>query len=190
MFARSGRNTSTGHAILALALISALAAGCASDSPTNPDTPALSVSRSTDSMTPEAAVLWNQARPVGFSTLAKEEFGPYWSPGMYLLTSVKDWEACMDKLVAAGTLLPEFVPSPPQVDWKKEAVVLISLGLRPTSCYDVEIRGIRRHGSTVLVEVERSRPKLGGRYCYQTYIAPYHLVRIERHPSMRRIAEI
>jgi PrcB C-terminal len=49
-------------------------------------------------------------------------------------------------------------PEPPAVDWKKEMVVCIALGERPTAGYGVEIAHVERQGNRLIVEAREKKP--------------------------------
>jgi hypothetical protein len=50
---------------------------------------------------------------------------------------------------------------PPEVDWAREALVVATLGTRPSGCYGVAVERVTRAGTTVTVDLYESRPGRG-----------------------------
>ena len=83
----------------------------------------------------------------------------------------------MAKLEAENgfSVLPR--PPAPDVDWSQHAVVVVSLGAFTSGPASVEIVNVARAGSRALLDIVVQLP---GGFGYQTFVAPYHLIKLER----------
>lgn len=72
----------------------------------------------------------------------------------------------------------------PAVDFAREMVVALFVGSRPTAGFDVEIVGARDEGGTLIVQY-REKPPRAGAVTAQVLTAPYHLVAVPRHETVR-----
>ena len=68
----------------------------------------------------------------------------------------------------------------PAVDFSKSTVMGVFLGSRPTGGYDVEITGIEKEGSDLIVTWREQRPERGAMLS-QVLTMPFHLVSIPKH---------
>lgn len=69
---------------------------------------------------------------------------PSCAPGVRVVRSPADW----------GAHGFAFTGDPPAVDFSREIAVIVSAGPRPSSGYAVEVRGVRRGLSKIVVEAE------------------------------------
>jgi len=111
------------------------------------------------------------------ATIEKNEFGSWNEPNLLLVGSEEEWNARMDEMAALGQLYILPAPAAPSVDWKKEMVVLVTLGACPTTGYGIEVTSVSRSGRKALMEISISTPH-GGEA--QTITLPYQMVRIQR----------
>lgn len=112
-----------------------------------------------------------------FETIEKSMDGQWSAPVLLLVGSAKEWDAAMKTIEDANgfSVLPW--PAAPDVDWSEYAVVLVALGEFPSGPYDVEIVNVNRYGSKGLLDVAVQLPTGMG---YQTFVSPYHLIKVER----------
>jgi hypothetical protein len=64
--------------------------------------------------------------------------------------------------------------SPPAVDFTREMAVVLSLGSRPTAGFDLDVRGVRKQGSELLIEAVEMPP--GACPALQVVTCPWTLV--------------
>ncbi len=110
-----------------------------------------------------------------FRTLERGVYGPWLCATAVLARDSKDWVEGMSNL-GASCLEPE--PPPPAVDWQSRMVILVAMGERPTTGYEVQIREVRQDGSLLVIDVEESSPT--DEFKQQTMTAPFHLIEMER----------
>lgn len=68
----------------------------------------------------------------------------------------------------------------PAADFRKQALVAVFLGTRPTGGFSVEITGTRRNRGTLTVEYVERRPDPAD-IVTQAVTTPFHIVAIPRH---------
>jgi hypothetical protein len=68
----------------------------------------------------------------------------------------------------------------PAIDLTKSMVVAVFLGTRPTGGFEVEITGIEKEGSDLVVTWREHRPARGAMLS-QILTMPFHLVSTEKH---------
>lgn len=78
-------------------------------------------------------------------------------------------------------------PEPPAVDWKKDMVVLVAIGSRPSAGYGVEIDKLALDGQTLRVEAHETKPP-EGLLVPMIVTSPYHLVTTPRHEGPVQLA--
>jgi len=127
-----------------------------------------------DTGSPLAAPGMAAATGVGFRTVDRNVVGPWTEACADLFTSAAEWDAAMSDLAAAGGLSVLPGPEAPAVDWKRESVVLVTLGEQGSGASGVEIKAMHRQGNHAVLDVEVTPP---GPYAYMT--APYHIIRFD-----------
>lgn len=78
------------------------------------------------------------------------------------------------------------IPKPllPEINFKKEMVIAVFRGKRQTSGYGVEITGIEKEGSEIVVTIRETSPQPGD-IVTPVLTQPYHIVKTKR--SIRSI---
>jgi hypothetical protein len=76
---------------------------------------------------------------------------------------------------------------PPAVNFTRSMVVGVFLGSRPTGGYSIDIAGIERKGTELVVTYREGRPAPDDMVT-QVLTSPYHLVSIERFAGPVRFA--
>jgi hypothetical protein len=79
--------------------------------------------------------------------------------------------------------------SAPAVDFATNMVVAVFLGSRPSGGYQVQIRGVRTEGNTLVVQWSESRPG-PGQVAAQVMTSPAHLVLVPRHTGEVRFEKV
>jgi uncharacterized membrane protein len=77
--------------------------------------------------------------------------------------------------------------APPSVDFDERMVIAVFAGQRPTAGYDVDVRGVDRVGSTLVIDVHESQPD-PSRVAAQILVSPYHVVTVPRDDGEIRFA--
>ncbi len=97
----------------------------------------------------------------------------YEDPVRKVITDEETWAAAWDRIHAHVS------PSPPapSVDFGSSVIVLVAMGVRPTTGYSVTIQEVRRHEDRLLVTVTERSP---GPRCRtgQALTAPVHAVQV------------
>lgn len=119
-----------------------------------------------------SGAMGGKGKPIQVETLERGMMGPYQGEAEVLISTPEEWTGTMDEYAAQGELLG--VPSTPQVDWKNQAVVLVSMGRHNTMGWSVEVAGATRKGNKLILDVVKTQPSGGSRI--QSMCAPYHLV--------------
>src|SRR5262245_6334907 len=122
-------------------------------------------------------------KPVAFNTIERSPFGIWLRPFVVMATSPTEWVQVMDDVAANNELLLiTQIPAPQDVDWSKEAVVVVGGG-RATA---VRVRDVRRAGNTAVLDVLQRTP-------LQLYnfneVAPFHIVKIDRRGIKAVVAQ-
>jgi hypothetical protein len=127
-------------------------------------------------------------KPVRYATLEQYRDGPYAIPFVKLIRSAAEWDAWIEELLRAGAMIVMPVP-PPDVDWKKGPVVVVSMGERTSLGYSIEIVKIWRQGACLSVQVELTTPS-GGECEIPSMCAPYHMVQLEGNPDVTSVTMV
>lgn len=95
----------------------------------------------------------------------------------------KPGAACVLNEAAWQRLLPALYGPLPRgaVDWEREAVIGVFLGMKPSGGYAVAIEGVRRAGGQRLEVTVRVREPGPGEFVTMVTTFPGHLVRIDRN---------
>lgn len=71
-------------------------------------------------------------------------------------------------------------PPPPAVDFEREMVLTVNMGMRRSGGYSVEIVEVSRKSGRIRVQVEETVPKPGS-MVIMALTAPFHYVAVPRH---------
>lgn len=77
-------------------------------------------------------------------------------------------------------LTPQTYPTPdppPQVNFSEKMIIAVSMGIRPTTGYEIEIKEIIDTGLTVVVKIQNTYPTEA---VFEMMTSPYHIVEIEK----------
>jgi len=110
-----------------------------------------------------------------FKTIEKGAFGGVDKPLQVVVTNQTQWAELWDKHSARK--LPK--PPPPEIDFKKESIIFVSMGQKNTGGYTIEISDIRRSGGKTEILVNTKEPKEGG-LTIQALTAPFHIVAVPK----------
>ncbi|HEY3121668.1 MAG TPA: protease complex subunit PrcB family protein [Vicinamibacteria bacterium] len=124
-----------------------------------------------------ALLLAAQAAPaeVRFVTLAKGGSSGLRQPMRTVVRTAAQWAALWKE--HGGTVEPP--PPRPPVDFRRDAVIVVALGPRPTAGWGVEITRIDRLPTETVVHVRQRRPAPDA-LTAQVLTQPYHFVRVPR----------
>jgi hypothetical protein len=114
-----------------------------------------------------------RGRSVPFTTVERSVQGPYSQSALLFARDETEWGTGINDLAAAGGLA-SFPVDAPQVDWKREAVVLVAMGECPTYGYDIRIDAISQEGRKAVISVSYATPT--GDLQIQSITSPFHLV--------------
>jgi hypothetical protein len=115
----------------------------------------------------------NAAHEMEYTTVERALVGPYAESETRYIASVAEWSVAAAEMAAGGP-----IETPHNVNWRKQAVLLVALGECPTYGYDIEVLGIWRVGNKATVEVRYSTPE--GGLQIQAMTSPYHMVRFDK----------
>ena len=146
---------------LAVALVLLLAAGC---------------------LTPGAPPA--QETPVATRTLEQGATSGVHEPVRNVLPDEAAWAAFWDRHASAQIPPPER----PAVDFAAERVVVVGLGDKNDGCWGVEVSGVVRSGSEVVVNVT-TLDRHGAGACTQAITQPHHIVAIRDTSAAVRFEE-
>ena len=79
-------------------------------------------------------------------------------------------------------LSQQIYPTPdplPQVNFSEKMIIAVSMGIRPSSGYEIEVKEIIDSGLTVVVKVQNTYPA-EGYGVLDIMTSPYHIVEIEK----------
>ena len=119
-----------------------------------------------------SGAMGGKGKPVAVETLDQGMMGPWQAETEVMVQSPEEWSGTMEEFVAQGKVA--MVPTAPEVDWKNQTVVLVSLGMQNTMGWSVEVAGATRKGNKLVLDVVKTRPAGGSRI--PSMCAPYHLV--------------
>jgi hypothetical protein len=77
----------------------------------------------------------------------------------------------------------------PSVDFSRELVAAVFLGMRPTGGFGTEITGYRRDGSALVIEYVERMPAAGDLVA-QVLTSPFHIVKLPRFDGAVRFLKI
>jgi hypothetical protein len=96
-----------------------------------------------------------------------------------LFSSEEAWDAAMADLADRALLVMAPVSAPRDVDWSRQAVILVTMGELSGGDYSVQVRDIVRSGPECVVDLECSGSSLRG--WGRSACHPYQVVVIEKH---------
>jgi hypothetical protein len=106
----------------------------------------------------------NAAHAVPTRTVMMAYQGAWTSPCAVVLKSAAAWNAWNQDMVARGMALAA-EPAPANVDWKKEAVLVVSLGLMPGARMTVGVASADRQALSTDVELSLNTNQGGSAPC-------------------------
>lgn len=108
------------------------------------------------------------------SVYASEQSGVD-APLREVVRSAEEWSALWDRIMAGYSP----VPPRPDIDFRRDMLIIVGLGTRPSGGYAVQIAGIALAGGALTVAVREVAPGAG---CIATMAltAPITVVRLER----------
>ncbi|WP_161603761.1 protease complex subunit PrcB family protein [Noviherbaspirillum massiliense] len=130
----------------------------------------------------QASITKSATEEIAFQTVDANLYSGITGPETHVVRDANSWETLW--LEHKKNEVP---PSPhPLIDFSRETILAVFLGVRQTGCYDVKIRRIYAEDETVFVEYEEIRPGPGA-ICTQALSAPAHIVAIPRtdQPTIR-----
>lgn len=95
-----------------------------------------------------------------------------------LIDSQDEWDDIWDEIGRGGP--------PPDVDFSRDDLLLLSAGSQPNGCYSIQIRRVRLRGGRLEVDGDLNEPG-SGCLCPQGIVRPVHVVRIRE--TGRRTAD-
>lgn len=100
-----------------------------------------------------------------------------------LIDTQDEWDDVWDEIGRGGP--------PPEIDFRRDDLLLVSSGTRPNRCYSIQIRRVNLRGGRLEVDADEIEPG-DGCLCLEAVARPVHVVRIRetgRRPDfdVRRI---
>jgi PrcB C-terminal len=119
------------------------------------------------------------AAQLSFQTIAKGYRSSVREPLQTVVRSQAEWDSVWKRHSVATN-----PPPPPFVDFKRQIVVAVFLGEKPTGGYDVEIiRAEQSDGALVLHYREKS--PLPGSIAIQALTQPFHIIQVVRDDNLK-----
>ena len=116
------------------------------------------------------------ARPVPIRSLAKGVFSGIRDAKQEIVRSTDDWEKLWKQhAVSAGA-----AAKVPDVDFTKEMVVAVTMGMKRTGGYSIEIVSVDVAEKTLRISVRKRSPPPGA-LTVQALTAPFHFVAVPRN---------
>jgi hypothetical protein len=86
-------------------------------------------------------------------------------------------------LIPEGKPIPALPPPPPQIDFSRSMLLVVTMGSEPTSGYAIIVDGVYEHGNRLEVVVRNVSP---GRSCgtFQSMTAPVDIVELEKREGL------
>ena len=132
----------------------------------------------------QAQRLDRSCRPGGgqsfpLTTLERLNDGVWAVPCVFLATSAAEWEELQREMEERGELVIEPPIPAPAIDWKRNNVIVVSLGTLPSSGYGVEVQAVKKMSGTALLEIQIILP--GDPLRPQVMTFPYHMIEVEKY---------
>jgi hypothetical protein len=121
---------------------------------------------------------------VDFETVARGQMSGLDQPARRVVRTPAQWAALWKQ--HAGTAEP--APPRPPVDFKRDAVIVVAAGRRPSAGWSVEITRVEQLAGTMVVHVRETRPPPDA-LTAQVLTQPYHFVRVARPRGRVRFAD-
>lgn len=103
--------------------------------------------------------------------------GPYASQHFRIVLEASDFKDTFQALHA--TELPQ--PKPPEVDFAKSAVLVVSLGQQPSSGYQVDVEQIQQQGKVLNVRLRLTKPSSTSVQA-TVMTSPYVVIQVSKQP--------
>ncbi len=110
---------------------------------------------------------------VSYSTLEQGRWGLWNRPELVGAASDCEWAAQMDQIASQGGFIVATTPHAPAVDWSRQVVVLVALGLMDG--WSVEVTHAWRNGRTLVLDVALTMGQGSG----EMNVSPYQLVAVD-----------
>jgi len=108
---------------------------------------------------------------VPFQTVFLSQFSGIEDDRVQLIESEREWDDVWFEIGRGGP--------PPDVDFFRDEVALVSAGTRPNGCYSIEIRSIDVRGGALRIDADLTEPGPGC-VCGGVIVHPVHAVRLPR----------
>lgn len=108
---------------------------------------------------------------IEFREMAKGAMSGFNEPTRLVITNQAEWEKVWQKHNIRRTPVPEV----PKVDFEKEMVLLVAMGMRNTGGYSIAIARIEKEEGRMVVHVDTKSPPPGA-ITLQALTAPFHVV--------------
>ena len=108
-------------------------------------------------------------------TVEKGAFSGIQDPLQVVVTNQTQWAQLWTK----HTARKEPKEPPPEIDFQKQSVIVVTMGRKNTGGYALEITDVRRSGDKTEVIVTSREPKAGG-FSIQALTAPFHMVQVPK----------
>lgn len=116
-----------------------------------------------------------QTSNLNFTTISKGFYSSYTEKASIVINDAEAWADVWNNTTA--NLVPQ--PALPEVDFSKETIIAVFLGVKSTSGYEIKITEIKEEQGKVFVYVKESEPK--PRAMVATVLTyPYHIVKTEK----------
>ena len=118
-----------------------------------------------------------QAAAMPMTTVAEGQNSGITEPKQAIVRTAAEWNALWKS--HAGSQMP------PAIDFKKEMVLAVFLGERPTGGFRVQIVDAQRDGNALVVRYAERRPGADS-IVTQALTSPFYIVRVPRHEGAVR----
>lgn len=119
------------------------------------------------------ASIW--ARRISFQTIFKGYQSAVREPMQIIARNKAEWKALWDKHGAAES-------KPPAVDFRREIVIAVFLGEKPTGGHEIAITDVEQIDGKLVVSYVGKGPPPGG-LVTQAFTQPFHIVRVAAQGS-------
>lgn len=119
-----------------------------------------------------------------FTTIERGYYSGYKAEERLLVRTERTWKKVWNIHTRQRT--PN--PSLPVINFKKEMIIAVFRGERQTSGYQVEITGIEKKGSEIVVTIKETSPQPGD-IVMPILTQPYHIVKTKRSIRPVRFSE-
>ena len=108
------------------------------------------------------------------NTLYRTQYSQIATHQSVVVRDEANWQRLWDQQAKTGTPL-----SRPDVDFSRNMILAVMLGIRPNGCYSVSIDSIRAMADKLVVEFSETSPEPGD-FCTYSFTSPAHFVVVSR----------